>query len=78
MRLDFLNALIEDAFVRGIASYTRDPSGRDALLASLDDRSSFEIILNTSYERGIAFAAKKADDDKKQRRILKRGVTGSC
>ena len=77
MRLDFLNALIEDAFARGIASFTRDPSGRDALvLASFDDRSSFEIILNTSYERGIAFAAKKAADDKKQRRILKRGVTG--
>ena len=75
MRLDFLNALIEDAFARGVASFTRDPSGRDA--SSFDDRSSFEIILNTSYDRGNAFATKKAADDKKdkkQRRVLNRGV----
>jgi len=72
MRSDFLNALIEDSYARGSASVTRKRSGKDP--SSLDDRSSLEIILDTSYERGRMVATEKAASDKKQRRILSRGI----
>jgi hypothetical protein len=55
---DFLNALIEDSHARGNASVSRKRSGKDA--SSIDDRSSFEIILDTAYKCGRIFATEKA------------------
>ena len=68
MRLEFLNAMIEEAYAKGIESVVQPDA--------CQEMSNFDVLLNIAYAEGVTFARDKKRSAKAAERAARSSAQG--